>query len=180
MVAIAFVPLILAIGLYFSQSWSPSGRVNEGTLYTPPLTLSALLLKNSRDQKAEDLIDEKKWQLLFITSEMNDQTLESLHLMRQVHKALGKNQNRIERNLVTLTPPANNNIQTLVIDYPNMRQLFTQESDLQQFFSKNQPQVPALFICDPLGNIMLSYQLEQIGKPLLKDLKKLLKLSKIG
>ena len=37
-----------------------------------------------------------------------------------------------------------------------------------------------VYIVDPLGNVVLRYSHEQVGKPLLDDLKHLLKVSQIG
>ena len=39
---------------------------------------------------------------------------------------------------------------------------------------------PGVYIVDPLGNVVLRYSHEQVGKPLLEDLKHLLKVSQIG
>jgi cytochrome oxidase Cu insertion factor (SCO1/SenC/PrrC family) len=38
----------------------------------------------------------------------------------------------------------------------------------------------SIFLIDPLGNVILKYNEEFQGKKLLKDIKKLLKLSRIG
>ena len=38
----------------------------------------------------------------------------------------------------------------------------------------------AVFLADPLGNIMMAFPDDKVGKPLLEDLKLLLKLSKLG
>jgi len=35
-------------------------------------------------------------------------------------------------------------------------------------------------LADPLGNIMMAYPESEVGKPLLEDLRLLLKLSKLG
>ena len=37
-----------------------------------------------------------------------------------------------------------------------------------------------IYIVDPIGNLVLHYPLSDAGKPVLTDLKKLLKLSQIG
>jgi hypothetical protein len=37
-----------------------------------------------------------------------------------------------------------------------------------------------VFLADPLGNIMMAYPESEVGKPLLEDLRLLLKLSKLG
>ncbi|MGB0691890.1 MAG: hypothetical protein ACPGPD_04220, partial [Pseudomonadales bacterium] len=39
---------------------------------------------------------------------------------------------------------------------------------------------PLLFLVDPNGNVMMYFTLEKAGKPMLGDLKHLLKLSNIG
>jgi hypothetical protein len=39
---------------------------------------------------------------------------------------------------------------------------------------------PGIYIVDPLGNLVFHYALDAAGKPVLQDLKRLLKVSQIG
>ena len=58
-------------------------------------------------------------------------------------------------------------------DYPALIQLTSQTTE---FFVMGE----GIYLVDPLGNIMMYYAKDFVGKQLLKDLKKLLKNSNIG
>ena len=179
----AIVPLVLAVFLYFSNAWSPINRVNEGELYIPPLSIETLGVTDWQGNPL-DVLAEGKWQIILIAQRYDETLLkETLHWYRQFHKTLGKNQSRVERNLLLLE--TDSYPVELKDEYPNLRLISAKRSNLNALLDSVPegavpPSQPGVLVCDPLGNIMLSYSLEQIGKPMLKDLKKLLKLSNIG
>ena len=55
---------------------------------------------------------------------------------------------------------------------------FVSQQPVQEFPADGRPY--AVFIVDPLGNLMMSYDSRQNPKGLLEDLQKLLRLSQIG
>jgi len=64
-------------------------------------------------------------------------------------------------------------METITSEYPNMQLVQITNADILS-------QGAGIYVVDPLGNIMMFYAFEQIGKPMLKDMKKLLRTSNIG
>ena len=89
-----------------------------------------------------------------------------MHQLRQLHILLNKDADRVQRALVT-EPGARPG---LLEDYPGATHLTGSLERLRE----------GVYIVDPIGNLGLHYPLEDAGKPVLTDLKKLLKLSQIG
>ena len=168
-VFLAFILPVLAAWLFLSQNWYEAGT-NKGTLLQPTITLN---------QEANQLPE--GWQLGYIAPQNCGTTCENtLYVMNQVDVAIGKNTDR-------LTPV-----------------VMHQSGDLQAGFNHSAPHITQLvtpklisqlselpentvFIIDPMHNVMLYYpthedkeQMITEGKNMLADLRKLLKLSRIG
>jgi cytochrome oxidase Cu insertion factor (SCO1/SenC/PrrC family) len=99
-----------------------------------------------------------QWQLLLIsTAPCVDRCAYWQQQLPQVNQALGKDRDRVIWSLVAGSKQQNQ---------LSSAQLPQQES--------------AIWLADPNGNLVLQYSLEQTPKDLLKDLKRLLKVSRIG
>lgn len=165
---VSLVPLALAFLMYFQQLWLPTSTTNEGELLLPPEQLledSLVYHKLSQDMK-----DERQWRLLInIEGACNQSCLENLHLLRQVHIALGKEAHRVTRILLLNEQM----LKGLGTDYPHML-----KAKPKNGFTLKRGE--GVYLVDPLDNIMMYYTFSQIGKSMLKDIKKLLKNSNIG
>jgi hypothetical protein len=64
--------------------------------------------------------------------------------------------------------------------YPGMIYIYDKPNNLHGILSTISENQSSIFLIDPLGNVILKYDEEFQGKKLLKDIKKLLKLSRIG
>lgn len=186
-VGIVFIPLTLASVMYFYfPQLAPSGTTNEGTFILPPIQLTDLEVEGL---KAE------KWTLIFIgDGQCDDDCRAPLYMARQIHIAMGKNINRVGRiYLVTggpLQPEFASYLKTSMpkmVAYPadrnKLRAHFGSEILKTESIGANKMGIDIsqlVFLMDPLGNIILYYTHDKIGKPLQKDLKRLLKLSQIG
>ena len=188
---VAFVPIFLATFMYFSKTWIPEGRVNNGRLIKPPIAFDNLVLKPTAFQRREDDGDSSekqtlgKWRLITAGEGVCSKTCEnSLYKMRQVRKSLGRDFSRVECLYVdagkALDPGL---VKLLEKEYP----LFTVNKGDKKILLNNVFEnlddsygLHSIFIADPNGNIFMVYQPEQDGKEILDDLKKLLRLSKIG
>ena len=95
---------------------------------------------------------------------------EATHLLRQINVALGKEAHRVTRLLVNQQGEFSEQLQT---DFPALIQL---KSLSVEAFTAGE----GVYVVDPLGNIMMHYNTDFVGKELLKDLKKLLRTSNIG
>ena len=97
------------------------------------------------------------------------------YLAKQGVKGLGKDSSRVSKvlmrnNLAPATTADNS-------DFKGFTSLRSQDTEALSQISLGRP---GLFLRDPNGNIILFYPVKDAGKPMLKDLKHLLKLSNIG
>lgn len=147
-------PMLLAMFLYFSD-YSPASSSQRGELLPSGITLS--------DWELVDLTGKKRdangqWQLLLSSkTPCIERCAYWQQQLPQINQALGKDRDRV--------------IWALVANNPNEHQLNNEPL----------PQIEnAIWLADPNGNLVLQYSLEQTPKDLLKDLKRLLKVSRIG
>ena len=165
------VPLMIAIVMYFNLWAVPDGRTNFGQLLLPPNQLQQVQLLDENEMPWSQKEAEKRWLVVYLTSNNCDKSCqEATHLLRQINIALGKEAHRVTRLLVRQTGVLNAQLQQ---EYPALIQL---TSSVTEVFKKGQ----GIYLVDPLGNIMMYYSKDFVGKELLKDLKKLLKNSNIG
>jgi len=164
-----FITPILIAKLVLVNDWYHGAKTNTGELLSPPLTMSQ---------------PPQAWLLLYNPSEKcAQQCQQSLWQMQQVHTLLAAEGDRVQRYLtkypVTVKPPANLSRDQVEISAIARLQL----SEVNQ----KQLSTDTLYLVDPLGNIFMHYQYPtdrtaaiKVSAGLLKDLKRLLKISKIG
>lgn len=178
-ISIFIVPLIAA-NLYYVYGHRQGGVTNNGILLTDVKNISALELISTPDSNT-DLYSKSKWQVLYFASNQCDnQCKQVLYNLQQVHIALGKNINRFQRTIIHANQNQNKNLalwQDFYKNYPHMTSAFSSKDIANLNLSVNN-----VYLVDPLGNIILSYSINDPGfhTKLFKDSKKLLSLSKIG
>lgn len=165
MFAIAFLTLGGSYVLFYSaREGGVWGTTNHGEFVDPPLTISALNLKGA---DGELMTEGGTWWLWVVTTgDCMGECGRAVHQLRQLHILLNKDADRVQRGLVT-SPGV---MPGLLGDYPGVEHLSADLSALSE----------GIYIVDPIGNLVLHYPLTDAGKPVLTDLKKLLKLSQIG
>lgn len=185
--ALFFVPLLGAFWLYYAGGWRPAGSTNHGELITPARPLAASPLQRWDGTAATDGLLRGKWTLLYIDDGAcaTPQCRQALWTLRQTRLLLAEDMDRVQRvfvaeagccdreylthehpGLIVLTPPASS---------PTI--------DAARAWIDGFPRIagqPQVFIIDPLGNLMMRFDLRQNPKGLKSDLEKLLKLSHIG
>ncbi len=149
---VGVVPMFSAFIMYYTGSLAPSSRVNHGELISQQ-TLSQwqLTFNNSQWQQTP------QWQVLHTQpNSCSAQQCEKWNsALPSVIKLLGKDSKRVV-----------------------LYQVGKLDSMLQT--NKLKDLGEAVWIADPNGNLVLRYSPELTPEQLLKDLKKLLKVSKIG
>ncbi len=167
-----FGPLTIAIARYYGIGTPAGESVNYGALLDPPVSLEA---------KAHfDTGLRSRWTLLFKASgDCDEDCTRALIDIRQIRLATGREIDRIERALLL---PEGAAIAGDTLDaHPGLivlRQGAAPGEAVAEAFAA-QP-ADHIYIIDPLGNLILRYPMEPERKALLGDLKKLLKLSRIG
>ncbi|UPQ89554.1 hypothetical protein [Vibrio sinaloensis] len=171
-----FIALVLLFALpaviaktVLSQHWYQSGVTNKGVLIEPTLTLSALDIDSP--------LLHKQWQLAYVVPEQCDAFCQQqIYLLGQSHIALGKYQQRVQPVLITTPSSAKSSPSWDAFSKLQVAPSFTEHVGQFEFV-----------IVDPLGQLVMRYpkaeseeQLTAQSKGLLADLRKLLKLSRVG
>jgi hypothetical protein len=172
-ISIAFVPIFAAyiVFLYFPE-WLPDMTTNQGTLIQPPVVLHDIEIEPGR-----------KWVLLIPVDSSCDEVCQRvLYLSRQTHIALGKNTSRVQRVILTEGRLSAEFEDLLKEEHSEVKVIDISDNTAVRLKSliPNGLHQLIVFIMDPNGNVMMYYRPEQGGKPMLKDLKHLLKTSNIG
>ena len=172
--SIFILPVLLA-KLALDNDWFNQAATNKGELLSPIVDMSLL-------QTTEQV---PKWKLLYVLPEVCSVKCENaLYSIAQVRSALGKEGDRAE--VVVITHEKSNIAQLAQLkEKQNIRFLNTNIKSLQQMFKETS--TDAIFIADTLGNIILRFPLQIDEKQaildsrdILSDMRKLLKLSRIG
>lgn len=164
LICLFVLPAIIA-KVVLIQGWYETGVTNRGELVEPYITLEQLGQPSP--------LDEKGWQLAYVLPpECKEQCQQQIHLMQQSHIALGKYQERVVPVIWT-SEETNNVAQSIVVMQMN--------DSLSSRVKAGQ-----MLIVDPLGQLVMSYtpeaneDLVRLSKDVLADLRKLLKLSRVG
>jgi len=177
-------PLLVAFLWYYGlgAAFSPKEKTNYSPLISPIVTM-APFSDQLRDGNTFTLDSMKhRWTIVhFNDMQCRDRCQKSLYNTRQTRIAVGKDANRIQRVLIAPNEnPAGKVIgehaDLLVISDPNS-ELLAQIRSISM--RENSGPNDAIMI-EPLGNAMMLIPVDLNPSLLLKDLKRLLKLSRIG
>jgi hypothetical protein len=159
-------PLVLA-WLAYHLDWAPGTRSNYGELITPPRPLAEAPLAALRG----------KWVLIsFDAAACDAYCQKKLYYMRQLRRAQGKDQERVER--LWLLTDAGRPPPGLLAAFEGTR--VEPAGALAARFPVSGALTDHLYIVDPLGNLMMRYPRDPDPSRMLKDLQRLLKVSGIG
>lgn len=172
--AVFLLPVILA-KLALDNGWFNQAATNKGILIQPPLSMSSL-------QGSEQ---DPKWKLVYVLPQVCDAGCENaLYSIVQVWSALGKHSDRAE---VVVVSHAQSNAQQFE-QLKAKKSIRLVESDLENINSVFKGQLTeGIFIADTLDNVILRYPLQNDAqqailesRDILADMRKVLKLSRIG
>jgi hypothetical protein len=174
-------PLLLALVLYYgSDDWRPAGATNHGVLIQPPRLLPQLPAATAAGETGTTDL-RGRWTLVYVDAGSCDaRCAQALYRSRQAREAMGKNMARVERLYLHRGPApgpdlpgASDSLRVMAADADGGRQLL--EALPTELLTGDD-----LLLVDPLGNLMMRFPLESEPSGMLSDLKKLLKLSRIG
>jgi len=173
LVAVFALPVVLAV-LALQGNWFNKASTNKGELLHPPVEMGELLRA-----------DTPQWRLLYVLPAQCDIACKNaLYSISQVWQASGREKDRVQATVVTTENSDMAMISQLNSDGQVTVLTLKQAELLKGFGSQSLSHV---FISDTLGNVILRYPLSEekqqavmLGKDMLSDLKKLLKLSRIG
>lgn len=162
--AVCAAPLVLGTLAYVFR-WTPGSSGNYGELIAP----QALAVPPFDRLRG-------KWLLVAFDSAACDTACErKLYYMRQVRKAQGKDQDRVER-LWLLTDAGTPRRELLAAIEGT--QIVRADASLERLFPGRATE--HIYVVDPIGNLMLRFPPQPDPSKMLKDLQRLLKYSRIG
>jgi cytochrome oxidase Cu insertion factor (SCO1/SenC/PrrC family) len=182
-------PLVLALLAWLSVDyWHTGAPTSHGELVDParPLTEFTLQGLDGRKVNLESL--RGKWTLIYVASSSCPQEcLDVLTALRQLHIALNKDMDRVQRLLV-LTDDQDLAVLRIQLEkFQGMRAALQTGLALDLFLDQLRLEgevapitAGRVYMVDPLGNFMMSYPRGADPTGILRDLEKLLKLSRIG
>jgi len=173
--------------MYYGTDWRPARRVNHGLLITParPLPevhLPRVSLADGHAPAAATAGEFRNaWSMVYIgAGNCDERCRQALYVMRQTRLSLNNDMTRVQRVFLSTGDCcareflAHEHAGLIVLDATGAAGARL----LQSFPQEGRPY--ALYIVDPLGNLMMSYDARQNPQGLLEDLRKLLRLSHIG
>lgn len=169
------------------EGWRPEGTTNRGMLVHParPLTLPADMLVAG--VPANDYL-QGMWTLLYIgETDCDDVCNNNLYKMRQINIAQNENMKRVQRLYLARGEGLSGALgELLQKEYAKMAVTLLSATQAEQIAPDflidgvSMEGAERVYIVDPLGNLMMYYPADADPGGMLKDLKKLLKFSKIG
>ncbi len=183
-------PMLIAWIMHLSgqQGWLPEGTTNQGVLVEPP---RPLVLPAGTPSAAGGVIQEDylrgKWTLLYIgATDCGETCRTNLYHLRQVRLAQGEHIKRVQRLFLVADTTTLEPLADVLHEYPDMTTgalAPAQSAELAPLFMIDG--IPAhgaerIYLIDPLGNLMMYYQAGADPRGMIKDLKRLLKYSRIG
>ena len=179
--AVPLIPLVTAIFFYKNSHYLSGELTVQGRLLLPPLDGGFL-----REEEGK-----RKWLLVVPAGNPCDLPCQTnLFFLRQTHEALGKNRDRLGRVMLkdSSAPLSEQLKDELERQLPPLRIRQISAEELRELFGRilavdKSPADNSIYVADPLGNIMLRHEplkSTEDAKILLKDLKHLLRTSKIG
>ena len=187
--ALFFIPLLLAtIWLQIVKAGGGAwGNTSRGELIVPatPLTEFTLQSLGSNDTFGLDEV-RGKWTILYVPGgSCADECQKTLFDIRQARLALNHRMERVQRILLTETDPqfsenfAKEHIGLHVLTGADAA-LAGLTSQIEKAQEHMETKSNLVYLIDPNGNLMMRYTVDQLPKPMFKDLKHLLKVSRIG
>lgn len=170
LIAVFFLPLLIAMGLYFTRDHWNFATQQYGQLVNPPLAIETLSLSTPDGEPWLSKQEPSLWRLLLITDDCVDAACDlQLAKINSIHEAVGKDYPRVNVLLITRDKQVNK----------KFLENFNQEVSWL-VFTAPAPLANGLWITDPNGYIILQYPLNVPGHDMLKDLRHLLRISQIG
>jgi hypothetical protein len=170
-----FGPLLVAAWMYYGGHFGTVGSSNHGALLEPISNLADALPESEVLQKGHG-----SWLVLYNdASDCADSCRDALYTMRQGRQMLGKEQSRLLRVFLHGdTPP-----DTVFIANEHQGLITTQEANLSSLLTNKKPkELPGggFYLVDPLGNLVMYFRPDMNPSEMVDDIKRLLRLSRIG
>ena len=174
--ALCAAPVIASYFAYYIVR--PTDYTNYGELLaTRPLPAVQLQLADGSAFQMSNI--KGKWILLMVAGGGCDETCErTLFTLRQLRLGQGKDMDRIERTWLIsddVAPPA-----IVASAYPGTWMVRAAGSELLKQLPSERTPADHIYVVDPLGNLVLRYPCAGDPLRIIKDITRLLKVSRVG
>ena len=184
LLAVFILPLVLS-WFFYSYGDLSGGKKNHGNLIQPIRSLPDVELFDSYENRDKKLFG--KWNIVYLHNGPCQETcVDNLYKLRQIRLATSKYAHRLQRVLVLEQNTPGLYDQALTEEYKGQLLLFRDslpEGFVDQFILADETD-PAdkgrIYIIDPLGNLMMSYEADSDPIGIIEDLRLLIKVSRVG
>lgn len=183
---IACFAVPLATAWLLVGRWQPSSSVQHGELLNPARPLVNLRLVTLDGQSLDSAALKGHWVMIYLGSALQcaSPCQTALYDMRQVRLALGKEMMRVKTLVLLDGLPEAPLRQWLATEHTAMMVGVADaitRSELDSVFIRSPETAKEwIYLLDPLGNLLMRYPVAVEPRGMLKDLQRLLRLSKIG
>jgi cytochrome oxidase Cu insertion factor (SCO1/SenC/PrrC family) len=178
--ALFFLPIFLAWALNVElPHWLPFGKTNHGQLIEPAERFVTPMLTGVDGAPVDEALIRGKWTLVYIEpAACLEECDRAVYRMRQSRHAMGKDMDRVQGLVIAPEPLAREAAGKLIAYDPALTILAAAPEWIER------PRAAAgqaqIYIVDPQGYLVMWYRADADPAGLIKDLKRLLKISKIG
>jgi len=173
--SVFFGPLAVATWMYYGGHFQPEGRTNHGALIKPIVNVAEELPGSDVAMKGDGY-----WVLIYADENAcAERCKDALYTLRQSQKMLGKEMDRLKR--VFLHGESSPDTVMLADEHTGLITL--RDDGLSALLNnKKSAELSAggYFLMDPLGNLVMYFEPEIDPRDMVTDIKRLLKLSRIG
>ncbi|MCP3689146.1 MAG: hypothetical protein GY784_12110 [Gammaproteobacteria bacterium] len=187
LIALSALPYIAGTLYYQYREALPAvSQANYGQLVRPVREIADIQLTLLGGEETDFSQYRKKWLMLYILDrECEESCQKNLYFMRQIRKSMAKDRFRINRLLLLDSQKLNTRaLQEILSKYSEMGVATLDEHSKQRFYSTMETGSGNIFgkilLVDPWGNYMMEYEEDPDPIKLLKDVKRLLSVSRIG
>lgn len=186
-VCLFLLPLLVSFVVYktLPDGYKPKSMSNHGQLLEPIYTLKEFKQLTITGQSFANKEIEKVWTLVhLIHGQCLEECSKMLYNTRQTRLLLSKNVDRVQRVAVLMNVEQNSSVDKMWQSHPDLTVLLGFAGgvgyQVQTAVAGAVNRPFSVFLLDPLGNLMMEFPQQLEPKLMLRDLKKLLKLSHIG
>ncbi len=178
-----FLPILVSWYLVFFTDYKHDAKsgTQHGILINPPRQLEDIALKDPLSGKITSL--HGKWAMfMIVNADCDHGCTENLYRMRQIRLAMGKEMHRVQRASYMADINVSRKADKIFADYAGQLLLSSSDTDdgfLSTFIIDGEVYDHAIFLIDPFGFLMMVYPETTDPSGIIKDLKKLLRISKI-
>ena len=176
-----FLPILLSWYLVFFTDYQPGAGTQHGILIDPPRQLADLQLVDPVSGNIRSIYG--YWNMIaFVNGTCDETCINDLYRMRQIRLATGNEATRLQRVIYFSDQENAEMAKDLFRDFTGQLLLppgNINEQQLSLFELTGIDRQHAIYLIDPAGFLMMSYPAGTDPTGIIKDMKKLLRISKL-